>query len=1089
MKYLAYLFFFLVGVLTSVGQHTGKLDLVGEFSWVKKGIIKDSQPLPLKVYKRKALVQSLPKKVEAIKSREISLLGNTARIKLRLPKNKILKFVGEPISYTKKIVAARLRFKDVAEYNLTYTDKAHGFVSDNVVSITEDNHHNIWFATSDRGIVKYDGLNYFSYSDKKGVLSSELTSTHYQADVGLWVASTHGVCLIRNDSVFTPLLPDIISKEINACRISADGKRGVWIATRTHGAFRIEDGRTVQHFDAECGLGTHFILAAHKDTKGNYWFGSNKLIRVDKNLIITEYNIGEETHVENQVLCFEEDDEGLWVGTFSNGVLNIKENQVRQFSLSSKFGGRVFAICAAKGGHWFTFYGEGLAYYAKDKSILITEKNGLCGNAPYALFKDSYNNIWNACLGDGICRLNNSPIFPDPYLPEALGITNSVKVDNLGRFWHFVNGKSMALQLENSIETYTNEAMNPIPSIRHFMDGTFLKDGSFWTAIYAYGIAFCDKKNFTFYQYSNLADDMVVVESELGSDGTVWFNATAFGLIYFKNNKLHRIKPNNNLVGITGLVMDTDENKAVLIGSVDGLQKIIADTVFDFTLKKGTLAFQPTCFFTTSQGQKLIGTAEHGLLLLDNNKLYQLDSIGKKPIETIYSVLMDRNKRIWLKTSQGLTSFILEKGKVSNIYHFGITYSLPMSTLSGGDYLDKQGFAHWSVENGYLSYDFNLANSFDDPPQFTFNGLSINKNKLTKYTSFNLYPDDVLTVYYSLIWHGNESGIRQDYVLINTQNSDTLSFAIPIPGVFALSSLKAGNYKLLLRVKKNNQVYFSHPISLKVLPFWFQSVWFYAIMVALLLVAIIFYFVYKKKLLEKENYKLEMEVAKRTDQIQKEKDDLNAANQLISEQNKEKDAMIQEIHHRVKNNLHFITGLVEMQRTNEKSEEGKRSMEEIERRLQAMSLVHELLYSNTNMHKISAVEYITKLVKFIEVLIGIKVGQIKTNLDIEPINISANSAIYMGMIISELVSNSAKYAFKGTKEPLISISLKQDVQNKQFILKIFDNGTSVPTSDSNKKGIGLRLVDIFSRQLKGTYAIDTTKGYSYTLHFNSEHVE
>jgi two-component sensor histidine kinase len=109
--------------------------------------------------------------------------------------------------------------------------------------------------------------------------------------------------------------------------------------------------------------------------------------------------------------------------------------------------------------------------------------------------------------------------------------------------------------------------------------------------------------------------------------------------------------------------------------------------------------------------------------------------------------------------------------------------------------------------------------------------------------------------------------------------------------------------------------------------------------------------------------------------------------------------------------------------------------------------------------------------------------QVEVIFDIDSININANSAIYLGMITSELVSNSVKYAFEGILEPLITISMKRGADNEQLFLIIKDNGIGQSLQEPKQNGMGLRLVDIFSRQLQGTYDIDKKNGFDYRLSF------
>lgn len=206
-----------------------------------------------------------------------------------------------------------------------------------------------------------------------------------------------------------------------------------------------------------------------------------------------------------------------------------------------------------------------------------------------------------------------------------------------------------------------------------------------------------------------------------------------------------------------------------------------------------------------------------------------------------------------------------------------------------------------------------------------------------------------------------------------------------------------------------------------------------------------------------------------------------AANKKLSERNKEKDVLIQEIHHRVKNNLQFISSLLNMQRNSSQDEVEKHTLNDASRRIRAMALVHEMLYNHNDSNGISIKKYLEELILSLDQLVNSNKIPIAFKLDLEEHNFSVTESIALGMITSELVSNSMKYAFAGIENPCIEVKLSRTQNQIAFSLK--DNGVGVKDEKLIRKNLGTRLIDIFSRQLKGTYSIETNGGYWYKLQF------
>ncbi|UYP48320.1 hypothetical protein NEF87_004605 [Candidatus Lokiarchaeum ossiferum] len=204
----------------------------------------------------------------------------------------------------------------------------------------------------------------------------------------------------------------------------------------------------------------------------------------------------------------------------------------------------------------------------------------------------------------------------------------------------------------------------------------------------------------------------------------------------------------------------------------------------------------------------------------------------------------------------------------------------------------------------------------------------------------------------------------------------------------------------------------------------------------------------------------------------------------LKESLSEKDILLKEIHHRVKNNLQIIISLFNLQTRNIKDSKIKEFFEDSKNRIKSMSLIHEILYQTENYAKINYNRYIRSLVGNLIRSYRKNVSEIHTIFDIDEISIDINDAIPLALILNELVSNALKYAFpKGIGKKTLKISLKK--HNNQVVLTVMDNGIGVPKDLdlTSSKTLGLRLVSMLSAQLNGTYNILNEKGTKVQILF------
>jgi len=198
----------------------------------------------------------------------------------------------------------------------------------------------------------------------------------------------------------------------------------------------------------------------------------------------------------------------------------------------------------------------------------------------------------------------------------------------------------------------------------------------------------------------------------------------------------------------------------------------------------------------------------------------------------------------------------------------------------------------------------------------------------------------------------------------------------------------------------------------------------------------------------------------------------------------EKEVLLREIHHRVKNNLQIISSLLNLQSRHIKDRPSLDMFQESRHRVRSMALVHEKLYRSEDMAKVDFCEYIRGLSSHLFMSYGINSTSIKLDVDVKDVYLDINTSIPCGLIINELVSNSLKHAFAGKKQGRIRIVLQPENEDK-FKLVVSDNGVGLPRSldVTRTESLGLQLVTMLVDQLQGSLSIDRNGGTSFEIIF------
>ena len=210
---------------------------------------------------------------------------------------------------------------------------------------------------------------------------------------------------------------------------------------------------------------------------------------------------------------------------------------------------------------------------------------------------------------------------------------------------------------------------------------------------------------------------------------------------------------------------------------------------------------------------------------------------------------------------------------------------------------------------------------------------------------------------------------------------------------------------------------------------------------------------------------------------------IETRNEIITNSLKEKDFLVKEVHHRVKNNLQIISSLLKLQAGKINNIEIQNALSEAQERINSMSLIHQLLYRNNQMTSILFNEYLSELITQISSSFSISKRNIKIELKLIELELDIDTAIPLGLIATELLSNSYKHAF-GDNPGNIIIEISQLSANK-YKLRISDDGKGLPENFDITKidSFGLDIVTILTEQINAELKIYNDKGANFEVTF------
>jgi len=1046
---------------------------------------------------------------------------------------------GLSLSSTTKVIQDKKGFLWIGTYNglnrydgyefktfLPQTNNQNGISNHSIWTLFEDSKGYVWVGT-------LDGLNKFDWETEKftvykndpsnpNSLSNNYVLSIYEDKAGtLWIGTLNGLNKFNrkknNFSVIKKVSDRLNPDSLNSVlSIVEDNNKLLWISTWNGLTHMNRDGLITETLYSQKPDSKYFdyrmFPVVYKDYDNNIWLGTNGNGLKKYNPKTKEFQSfvsiqNNKNTISNNFInaIYQDNNKNLWIGTrdgfnkynsSSNTFTRYVHNPQKPLSIIHN---DIRGIAEDKTGIIWVSTAAGLCrfYISKNKFNFYSEntinpQKGLSSNRTSAIFIDKNENIWVGTfngLNQIVAGSNNIiKYFNNPGKPNSLIHNNimSVYKDHLGAVWIGTNhtglnrmdpatGKFDVFQYD--ISDSNSISNNGITTICEDKNRN-LWFGTWW------GLNRFDRRSGKFERFlhvpgnpNSIPHDLIWVIFE-DSKGMLWIGTDGGGVSEFNTTT----RTFRNFNRDSSAEHRLSENRVLTI----------------FESKDGIIWFG-TNYGLTSYNRKL-----------DKTKIYSTEN--GLPGNLINGITEDENGFLWISSDKGLTKFNRQNNLFTNFSKrnglgtdIEFTQNMTAKSKDGTLYFGcRDGILFFhpddiKTENFNASLVFTNLKIFNQRVQISKDAGSILNESITGISSVKIpYKSSFITIEFALLDFFNPKrnqfaykliGFDEDWNYVGGRNSATYT------------NLPPGEYTF--KVKAFNNIGFEaglvKSLKITIIPSFYQT-WIFRISVLFILsLIVLFVFQMRTRKIKLQNKILEGKVAERTKDLDKTISNLSLevlerikAEESVQKSLNEKEILLKEIHHRVKNNLQVISSLLFLQSSSLKDEEAINMFKDSQDRIRCMALIHEKLYQSKDFGGISFYEYVKSLITDLERSYKKRDVTINSIININNISLSLDTAMSCGLIINELITNIFKYAFPidwVKKQPesfecTINISVEKTNDN-QYILEIRDNGIGLPPDFNiqNTDSLGMKLVDSMSNQLNGSVEIINGNGTIFKIYF------
>jgi ligand-binding sensor domain-containing protein/two-component sensor histidine kinase len=988
----------------------------------------------------------------------------------------------------------------------------------------------VWIGTQD-GLNRFDGYRFkvFRYdAQDKGSLSNNQINVLFQDRIGqLWVGTTEGLNVFnRTTETFLRLGTDPVGsfKNQHITALAQDPSGSIWVGTEEGlNLFDITNNR-ITHFDSP-NHALHALVKAKITSlmvsqNGFVWIGTDVgLYGYDSKkgrLMRYHHETSRKSSISsNEILTlFEDNIERLWVGT-SQG-LNLYLPKTDSFRHWNQNGAKPISLTnndirAINQDHqnriWIgtRWGGVNILDVEQNKITAIINEpenpTSLSNNTVLSILKDRNHNMWVGVSGMGINihdpftarfahfkhKTNDPKSLPDDEVWSILK-------DHKGKLWVGTYAGICAVSKEEKTKFYRYQSGNTNSLSSDQVTAIYQdRQKRLWVGT-IYGLNLYDEETDSFLRFNFKETDPESLSNGYircvyqDRENRIWIGTEAGGLNRFdpQTKKFERFEfgnPGPNSTAHEHIQCITqDRNGLLWMGTERGISVLNPKTrqfkhyQHDDHQSTSLSNNLVRTIIEDSKGRIWIGT-EGGLNLfnpVDNSFTHWGVQSGLSN-EVIYAITVDSWDNLWLSTNKGINKFdpVVRKFQVYDRMN-----GLQSDEFNTASYFkDADGFMYFGGPNGFNVFhpDSIKLNSRISPIALTdflllnqsvsirggARGLLTKSINHTGLIELN-YDDDLFAVEFAALNFTQPEKIRYAYKLEPFQSSWIFTDYKDRKAVF--TKIPPGKYILKIKASSESGLWDEsvRTLAITVIPPWHQRWWARLLFGLIIVITVATIAIVRERNARRIRQTLRNQVAKKTKQLKAEKEE-------VSKQLAEKEILMHEVHHRVKNNLTFLKSLLYLRAKASPEGDVRVILDECQARIETMALVHHVLYDR-NLNGIHLADFLAELFQQLQAIFHQENVVIDLNINEDIVEADINRIVTIGLIINELTTNSFKYAFGQSDVGKISIGLGIDAQH--YTLRYSDSGQGLPQDFDfeNSKGFGFRLIHILTQQLKAEFS-------------------
>lgn len=686
--------------------------------------------------------------------------------------------------------------------------------------------------------------------------------------------------------------------------------------------------------------------------------------------------------------------------------------------------------------------------------------------------KDRLGGIWIGTSGRGIFYYHP---HQRKFTPSRITVGNSPKKDFISIFHFIRDGDNLWMATDLGFVKHDLQTGGYKLYRTDLLEYALAKDAhhTIWAGGFGQGLVKYDRRTDRFDPVPLPFTDKDIIEITPVSPDTIWVHTWSDG-IYALN--VHDYGTNPRPIHGQQLVRSRtsfiDASGAIWIGSDEGLYRIQGNQ----SVYYDSLSNERVFAITEDPAHNIwVGTAK-GLNCI-NAKTGHITAYTQQtglPNDFIYSVEADSKGDIWVSTNYGISVLDHQHQTFKNYTEDDGLQNNEFNGKAG--YKDSLGYLFFGGMNGFnvfhpdsIYVNRKVGKTLIENIQLF--GMPIQKNIPYTDTLVFSYNQNVITFDFASLNYLWATKNRYQFILEGfdktwrpTTKDRSTTYTNLDPGTYTFQ-VKGSNNELLWGEADTMTIVIQSP--------WYASTWFRVIAGVLLILVVTGTFVYKNYQQKKMNMKLSAMVNARTDELHQANRALNASLETTQRQKENITFLMQELNHRVKNNLQLITSLIDIQSFEIEDTDIQDKLRILQSRVFTVSKIHDILNQKDAENSVRTDRFISNLANDLIVFAGLAID---LDVNIEPIYFPINKLTHLGLILNELITNSIKHAFDERQKPKrIEICFSEENDRLKFVYR--DNGRGFNEANVDKRNRkGVNLVKNLARELKGTIELRNDSG-------------